>query len=122
MSIVRSCVAAAYVRMSTDTQDLSPAIQRASISRYTGEHGLTVVESYFDAGRSGLTLHKRPAMKKLLADVAQDDCPFAVVLVYDISRWGRFLDTDASAYYEYHCVHPEAAFGPCVFLAGERLP
>jgi hypothetical protein len=26
-----------------------------------------------------------------------------VVLVYDVSRWGRFQDTDASAYYEYHC-------------------
>jgi hypothetical protein len=24
-------------------------------------------------------------------------------LVYDVSRWGRFQDIDASAYYEYHC-------------------
>jgi hypothetical protein len=64
---------------------------------------LEIVESYFDGGRSGLTLHKRPAMKRLLARVASEDCAFGTVLVYDISRWGRFQDPDASAYYEYHC-------------------
>jgi DNA invertase Pin-like site-specific DNA recombinase len=26
-----------------------------------------------------------------------------VILVYDISRWGRFQDADESAYYEYIC-------------------
>lgn len=28
---------------------------------------------------------------------------FDVILVYDISRWGRFQDADESAYYEYIC-------------------
>jgi hypothetical protein len=28
---------------------------------------------------------------------------FGVVLVYDVSRWGRFQDTDESAYYEFLC-------------------
>jgi hypothetical protein len=26
---------------------------------------------------------------------------FGVVLVYDVSHWGRFQDADESAYYEY---------------------
>jgi len=89
--------------MSTDAQDLSPDIQARAISEYAARHGLTVVETYIDAGRSGLTLQRRPAMKKLLSDVAADGCSFSVILVYDISRWGRYQDTDASAYYEYHC-------------------
>jgi DNA invertase Pin-like site-specific DNA recombinase len=95
--------AAQYIRMSTDAQELSPEIQKKAIEAYAHGHGINVVETYFDAGRSGLTLHKRPAMKKLLNDVADEQCPFSIVLVYDISRWGRFQDTDASAYYEYHC-------------------
>jgi DNA invertase Pin-like site-specific DNA recombinase len=39
---------------------------------------------------------------KLLHDVTTAK-QFATVLVYDVSRWGRFQDTDAAAYYEYHC-------------------
>lgn len=103
MSTATDLSVAQYVRMSTDAQELSPAIQMQAIKQYAGEHGFTIVETYLDAGRSGLTLHKRPAMKKLLQDVTSEQCPYSLVLVYDISRWGRFQDTDASAYYEYHC-------------------
>lgn len=95
--------AAQYIRMSTDTQDLSPEMQRNATEAYAEQQGLTVVRTYFDAGRSGLTLTKRPEMRRLLADVTAADCSFSIVLVYDVSRWGRFQDTDASAYYEYHC-------------------
>ncbi|MCC2673751.1 MAG: hypothetical protein K0Q43_5190 [Ramlibacter sp.] len=42
-------------------------------------------------------------MRRLLSDVTSFDRPYSVVLVYDVSRWGRFQDIDASAYYEYHC-------------------
>jgi DNA invertase Pin-like site-specific DNA recombinase len=28
---------------------------------------------------------------------------FQAILVYDVSRWGRFQDADESAYYEYIC-------------------
>jgi len=28
---------------------------------------------------------------------------YAAVLVYDVSRWGRFQDTDEAAYYEFLC-------------------
>ena len=92
-----------YIRMSTDKQDLSPEIQKAAIAAYAHTHGIDVIDTYLDAGKSGLTLQKRPAMKRLLQDVTRPDRAFCMVLVYDVSRWGRFQDTDASAYYEYHC-------------------
>ena len=39
---------------------------------------------------------------------AHQRCPnrpadFETILVYDVSRWGRFQDADESAYYEYIC-------------------
>lgn len=92
-----------YLRMSTDHQDLSPDMQDAAIASYAQRNGIQIVDTYLDAGKSGLTLQKRSAMKKLLHDVTSPTCSFSLVLVYDISRWGRFQDTDASAYYEYHC-------------------
>jgi DNA invertase Pin-like site-specific DNA recombinase len=95
--------AAQYLRMSTDHQDLSPDMQKAAIQLYAAAHELEIVETYFDAGKSGLTLCKRSAMKRLLHDVTCTTCPYSTILVYDVSRWGRFQDTDASAYYEYHC-------------------
>lgn len=99
----QTILAAEYIRMSTDQQDLSVSIQRRAILEYAEARGLRVIRSYEDQGRSGLTLKQRGGMKRLLEDVTQDSCAFSVVLVYDVSRWGRFQDTDASAYYEYHC-------------------
>jgi len=39
----------------------------------------------------------------MLRDVAGAHRDFDLILVYDVSRWGRFQDTDESAYYEFHC-------------------
>lgn len=96
-------VAAQYVRMSTDRQDLSPEIQMEAISAYALRHGFVVHKTYLDAGISGRTIERRTEMKRLLLDVTQSACEFSAILVYDVSRWGRFQDPDASAYYEYHC-------------------
>lgn len=92
-----------YIRMSTDSQDLSPEMQQSAIAAYAAKHGIAVIDTYLDAGKSGLTLEKRRAMRRLLLDVTRPERSFSIVLVYDVSRWGRFQDTDASAYYEYHC-------------------
>lgn len=99
-----SSSAAQYIRMSTDKQNLSPAVQKEAIAVYAGMHGLNIIATYVDDARSGLRISNREGMKKLISDVAQADCTFKTVLVYDISRWGRFQNTDASAYYDYHCV------------------
>lgn len=93
----------AYVRMSTEHQDLSIGIQLTAIRAYADLHNLELVRVYEDAGKSGMHIAKRLGMKQLLRDVLADPRPFDVVLVYDVSRWGRFQDTDAAAYYEYTC-------------------
>jgi DNA invertase Pin-like site-specific DNA recombinase len=95
--------AAEYLRMSSDLQDFSVSGQRETIRAFARAHGITVVASYEDLGRSGLTIEHRPEMRRLLRDVMSKDCPFSVVLVHDVTRWGRFQDVDASAYHEYHC-------------------
>lgn len=102
-SAARQIPAAQYIRMSTEGQDLSPAVQRQAMSDYAQRHGMCIVATYEDPGRSGLTLRARQSMRRLIRDVADVSCPFELILVYDVSRWGRFFDTDASAYYEYHC-------------------
>lgn len=103
MSRIPSNRAAQYIRMSTDHQDLSPEFQEAAIKSYASLHGLEIVASYDDLGRSGLSLRRRPGMRALLRDVLEEDCEFSTILVYDVPRWGRFEDVDASAYYDYHC-------------------
>ena len=39
----------------------------------------------------------------MLSDVAAKRADFDALLVYDVSRWGRFQDADESAHYEYMC-------------------
>lgn len=95
--------AAQYVRMSTEHQQYSTENQGDVIARYADSHGLEIVRTYADEGKSGLNLEGRASLQKLLADVTGGIADFEVVLVYDISRWGRFQDADQSAYYEYVC-------------------
>src|SRR5437879_13296874 len=39
----------------------------------------------------------------MIKDVQAGGAKFFCILVYDVSRWGRFQDADESAYYEYIC-------------------
>lgn len=39
----------------------------------------------------------------MISDVQERKTDFGSILVYDVSRWGRFQDADESAYYEYLC-------------------
>lgn len=94
---------AQYVRMSTEHQKYSIANQSAFILAYAQEHGMQIVRTYADPGRSGLTIERRPGLRSLLADVLARSTPFEAVLVYDMTRWGRFQDTDESAHYEFIC-------------------
>jgi endonuclease III len=95
--------AAEYVRMSTEHQKYSTENQSDAIRNYAARRGMEIVRTYADAGKSGLRLDGRDALKQLLADVESGSTDFEAILVYDISRWGRFQDADESAYYEYRC-------------------
>ena len=95
--------AAEYVRMSTEHQKYSTENQADAIRRYAVARGFEVVRTYADEGKSGLRLDGRDALKRLIDDVENRHADFETILVYDISRWGRFQDADESAYYEYKC-------------------
>lgn len=95
--------AAEYVRMSTEHQKYSTENQADAIGKYAAIRGLHIVRTYADAGKSGLSLDGRDALKQLIDDVQSGTADFSTILVYDVSRWGRFQDADESAYYEYIC-------------------
>jgi DNA invertase Pin-like site-specific DNA recombinase len=95
--------AAEYVRMSTEGQQYSIPYQQAAIRDFAERRGYMVVRTYADEGKSGLTLKHRKALIQLLSDVQEGSADYAAILVYDVSRWGRFQDTDEAGYYEYLC-------------------
>jgi DNA invertase Pin-like site-specific DNA recombinase len=95
--------AAQYVRMSTDQQKYSIENQQLFIATYAKAHGIEIVRTYNDYGYSGVTLKGRDALRQLIADVQRGQAIFDQILVYDVSRWGRFQNIDESAHYEYLC-------------------
>jgi DNA invertase Pin-like site-specific DNA recombinase len=95
--------AALYLRTSTRQQSSSIQTQETAIREYAVREGFTIVRTYLDFGRSGLTLRNRPGLSALLSDVTSGNNNYRAVLVYDVSRWGRFQDADESAYYEFLC-------------------
>jgi len=92
---------AQYVRMSTEHQQYSTENQQLAILQYAQTHGMTLVRTYADHGKSGLVLSGRSGLTNLLQDVRCGEAPFRAVLVYDVSRWGRFQDPDEGAHYEH---------------------
>lgn len=95
--------AAQYVRMSTDHQRYSTQNQAAAIAVYAAQHDLVIVRTYADEGRSGLCIAGREGLIALIDDVRSGRTDFDHILVYDVSRWGRFQDVDESAHYEFTC-------------------
>jgi DNA invertase Pin-like site-specific DNA recombinase len=102
-TIDRRTSAAEYVRMSTDHQQYSTANQSQAIREYADRNGFRIERTYTDSGKSGLNLDDRDALKELIDDVQSGKAEYSTILVYDVSRWGRFQDADESAYYEYIC-------------------
>ncbi|OWY32301.1 recombinase family protein [Herbaspirillum aquaticum] len=92
-----------YVRMSTEHQQYSTENQADKIREYASRRHIEIIRTYTDAGKSGLRIDGREALQQLLRDVESDERDFEMILVYDVSRWGRFQDADESAYYEYRC-------------------
>ncbi len=95
--------AAQYVRMSTEHQQYSTENQADVLREYAAKRGMEIIRTFADSGKSGLRLDGRDALKELIAVVQSGKADFAAILVYDVSRWGRFQDADESAYYEYIC-------------------
>jgi DNA invertase Pin-like site-specific DNA recombinase len=106
-------LAVAYVRMSTEHQQYSTSNQMDVIKEYALRRGMTIVKVYSDEGKSGLSIQGRDSLTQMIQDVQTGETHFSCILVYDISRWGRFQDADESAYYEYVCRRAGVAVHYC---------
>ena len=105
--------AAQYLRVSTDQQRYSLERQSAQLAAYAAAHGYEIVRSYEDAGVSGLKAVGRKGLQQLLADVVGGEPGYEAVLIYDVSRWGRFQNPDEAAHYEFVCRQEGVAIVYC---------
>ena len=105
--------AAEYVRMSTEHQKYSTDNQSAEIRAYAERRGFEVVRTYADEGKSGLSIDGRDSFQRLLADIQSGNADFEAILVYDVSRWGRFQDPNESAHYVWLCKSAGIAIHYC---------
>ena len=116
--------AAQYLRMSTEHQEYSLDNQSRAIAEYAERNGFSVIQTYSDPAISGILLRKRKGLQKLIQDVVQRQASYQAILVYDVSRWGRFLDADESAYYEFLCKSAGVRVHYCaeVFSNDDAMP
>jgi DNA invertase Pin-like site-specific DNA recombinase len=95
--------AVAYVRMSTEHQQYSTANQFERVKDFAARRGMAIIRTYADEGKSGLNVKGRESLQRMIEEVTSGTADFRAILVYDVSRWGRFQDADESGYYEYIC-------------------
>ena len=94
---------------------------RTSMTQYSALpilHGRSIVRSFVDAGKSGVGIRRRNALQELLRVVERGEADFSTILVYDVSRWGRFQEPDEGAYYEFRCIRA----GMTVEYCAEHFP
>ena len=94
--------AAAYVRTARQEPHLARN-QMDAIREYAKRHGMQIVKEYSDEGKSGVNIQTRKSLARMIREVQDGQINFSAVLLYNVSRWGRFQDADESAYYEYIC-------------------
>jgi DNA invertase Pin-like site-specific DNA recombinase len=103
MQTTSATPAAQYLRVSHGGRDYPLELQQAAIRKYAEQHNFAVNRTYSDVGKSGLTMRQRSGFRRLIRDVISGRAAYRAVLVYDISRWGRFQNTDEAAHYEFLC-------------------
>lgn len=113
--------AAQYLRMSSENQRYSTENQQNAIAEYAQQHRYEVVASYIDAGKSGLSLKGRDALRQLLSDALGPKRLFEAILVLDVSRWGRFQNPDQAAHYEFLCRQAGISVVYCAEPFGEDV-
>jgi DNA invertase Pin-like site-specific DNA recombinase len=95
--------AARYLRMSTERQQYSFLNQAEVMAKFAEHHGFCVIKTYEDPAKTGLTFRRRLGLQMLIKDVVSGLASYKAILVYDVSRWGRFQDIDEAAHYEFLC-------------------
>ncbi|RYC19054.1 recombinase family protein [Yersinia pseudotuberculosis] len=125
---IKRVLAAEYVRMSTEHQKYSLDNQSEYIREYSLRNNITIIHTYNDAGKSGLNISGRPGLKALLDDVINKKITISAILVYDVSRFGRFQDADEAGHYSHllrkngvkiiYCAEPFSEEHPEMFMLG----
>lgn len=96
--------AVAYYRHSAqDKQVNSIPLQREQVRQWADQHGLEVIQEFADHGKSGLSTEGRFAFLDMLENWVKKRNDFRYILVLDVSRWGRFQDTDLGAAISQEC-------------------
>lgn len=96
--------AVAYFRHSAqDRQENSVPIQREQVQKWATDHGVEIIREFADYGKSGLSTEHRDAFNDMIENWVKKRNDFQFLLVLDVSRWGRFQDTDLSATYSAEC-------------------
>ncbi len=99
--------AVAYYRHSAqDRQENSVEIQQDQVRQFAREHDIEIIREFADRGKSGLSTEGRDAFNEMITVYVQGGREqFEYVLVLDVSRWGRYQDTDMSAYFTGLCAN-----------------
>jgi len=97
--------AVAYYRHSAqDRQENSVEIQQDQVRAFARDHDIEIIREFADRGKSGLSTEDRHEFNEMIRDYIEGGTAgIDYVLVLDVSRWGRFQDTDLSAYYTGLC-------------------
>lgn len=87
-----------------DKQENSVSIQKDHHAMFATKYGGEIIGHLSDEGVSGITAD-RPGFQSLMKDWVQNPSaePFEYILVYDVSRWGRFQNSNEAAYFEHLC-------------------
>lgn len=78
-------------------QENSVEIQQDNVRAFARNNGIEINHEFADRGKSGLNAEGRPAFNERMESVRTRD-DFQYVLALDVSRWGRFQNTDLSTY------------------------
>jgi len=90
-----------YLRMSTDKQEYSIDHQKDHNGKFAIQHGFGVIHDYIEPGISGVTAEDRPQFLQMLDDLCSGRVRCKAVLIYDMSRFGRFQIPTESMYHEH---------------------
>jgi len=97
--------AAAYLHSATSyaPDDLQyPAMREQAelISAFAEKNSMDIVKTYIDSGKCGA--NARAGLRNMIEDVQSGTAEYDVILMRDITRWGRER-MDEAAYYEFIC-------------------
>jgi len=95
--------AAQYVRMSDGASAVLDSRIRKPPLWSMQPSTILWLKTYADSGKSAVIAKNRPTLRELLKDVVGGNTEYKAILVYDVSRWGRFPNSVEAAHYELLC-------------------